>query len=552
MPSLVTRSFLCAALAAALAACSDAPAAPRPAPSMAPILDEQGRVPPLSCPGAASCASATGELRVGAAKVAITPAVETWTDTDGNGAHNDDEPFDDLNGNGQWDGVWLAGFGNARAATSVHDDVWARALVLEQGDVSIGLLALDLVGFFHDDVLAIRQAARDAGLPFDHVVVATTHNHQGPDTMGIWGPATGISGYDAAYVQRLRERAVQALKEAHAAARPATLRFAQTEAPELVNDTRLPKVIDQALTAVLFRDAQDNEAIASAVFWGNHPEALGSNNSELTSDFPHYLRDELEQAHPDAVALYFNGSLGGLSTTIGIVGCPDGTGEQTCPQGTFARAEYVGRGAASRALSALAASDAVEVGSGAAALGFERRSRLLTTTNGALALAFTLGLLPRNLFSVETGAQLSAEEQAVVGLGEIVGGNVALQTELNLLRLGPLAIAMVPGELYPELWLTLPDGQSLIERPEGADFPDAPKEPALSSLLPAGTVSVIVNNANDALGYIIPKAQWDQVKPYAYVTGNDPQYGEVNSLGPDTAAALAETFSSLTLASGAR
>lgn len=246
MPSLVTRSFLCAALAAALAACSDAPAAPRPAPSMAPILDEQGRVPPLSCPGAASCASATGELRVGAAKVAITPAVETWTDTDGNGAHNDDEPFDDLNGNGQWDGVWLAGFGNARAATSVHDDVWARALVLEQGDVSIGLLALDLVGFFHDDVLAIRQAARDAGLPFDHVVVATTHNHQGPDTMGIWGPATGISGYDAAYVQRLRERAVQALKEAHAAARPATLRFAQTEAPELVNDTRLPKVIDQA------------------------------------------------------------------------------------------------------------------------------------------------------------------------------------------------------------------------------------------------------------------------------------------------------------------
>jgi hypothetical protein len=43
--------------------------------------------------------------------------------------------------------------------------------------------------------------------------------------------------------------------------------------------------------------------------------------------------------------------------------------------------------------------------------------------------------------------------------------------------------------------------------------------------------------ANDELGYIIPKRQWDKVAPYCY--GNETgQYGEINSCGAQVAPIL--------------
>ena len=45
---------------------------------------------------------------------------------------------------------------------------------------------------------------------------------------------------------------------------------------------------------------------------------------------------------------------------------------------------------------------------------------------------------------------------------------------------------------------------------------------------------LLVGLANDELGYIIPKRQWDKSAPYAY--GKDGgQYGEVNSCSPEVA-----------------
>ena len=40
--------------------------------------------------------------------------------------------------------------------------------------------------------------------------------------------------------------------------------------------------------------------------------------------------------------------------------------------------------------------------------------------------------------------------------------------------------------------------------------------------------------ANDEVGYIIPKSEWDEEPPYLYNNNNSP-YGEENSLGPETA-----------------
>ena len=70
----------------------------------------------------------------------------------------------------------------------------------------------------------------------------------------------------------------------------------------------------------------------------------------------------------------------------------------------------------------------------------------------------------------------------------------------------------------------------------GADFPEAPLEPSVASLMPSDKW-LLFGLANDEIGYIIPKRQWDEKAPYCF--GRErPQYGEVNSCGPDTAPSM--------------
>src|SRR5438876_11902247 len=77
--------------------------------------------------------------------------------------------------------VYLAGFGQNRKATKVHDPIMARAVVLGHGDQKIALVSADVVGLFVTSAERVR-----AKLPgFRYVLVSATHNHEGPDTLGL-------------------------------------------------------------------------------------------------------------------------------------------------------------------------------------------------------------------------------------------------------------------------------------------------------------------------------------------------------------------------------
>ena len=78
--------------------------------------------------------------------------------------------------------VYMAGFGGNRTATKIHDPIMARAVVLSDGTKTVALVSVDLVGFFLPYVENIRRELKG----IDHLIVSSTHNHEGPDTMGLW------------------------------------------------------------------------------------------------------------------------------------------------------------------------------------------------------------------------------------------------------------------------------------------------------------------------------------------------------------------------------
>ena len=97
----------------------------------------------------------------------------------------------------------------------------------------------------------------------------------------------------------------------------------------------------------------------------------------------------------------------------------------------------------------------------------------------------------------------------------------------------------IPGELYPELVSgDIPDPPV-----PNVDFPEAPLEPHATALM-GDAPWILCGLANDEIGYIIPKRQWDSAPPYAYGRST-PQYGEINSCSPEVAPIVMETLAQL-------
>ena len=409
--------------------------------------------------------------------------------------------------------AYLAGFANGRAATGVHDRLHARCLALSAGAKPVVLCGVDSIGLFHDDVLRVRKLVPEAA-----VIVAATHVHEAPDTMGLWGPQMGVSGIDEDYNALVVERTAEAARAALKAMRPASTSIARgvrSSWKQYFDDGRPPVVLDDELHVLAFT-GRDGKRIATIVNWASHPEALGSRNTEITADWPSFLYDEIE-SKAGGVAVYINGAIGGMMSPLGATFNDPATGQPPA-RDTFRFAEVVGRAIGAAAL---------EMNAGAVAFtpqAIEYRETLVDvpTTNKNFLMASAAGV-----FKGRKPMREGQGTQAPVGLLSVRAGGITL-----------VEIACIPGELYPELSV------GAITRDPNADFPQAPDEPSIKGEILRAPFRIVLGLANDEVGYIIPKAQWDTQAPFTF-GAKKAWYGEVNSPGPDTAPVLLEALRKL-------
>lgn len=421
--------------------------------------------------------------------------------------------------------VYVAGFGKNRKATGVHDPLFARAVVLQHDKQKIALVSVDLVGLFLPVVERVRQK-----LPgFDYVLVSSTHNHEGPDTMGLWGPRALQSGLDSAYMKLVEERIVQAVRQADEARQPVRVRIGVHNVPELLHDSRKPIVLHDELVALQFVHAKNGKNVGVIVQWNCHPETLDSRNTQISADYVGSTVDYL-QRRLGCPAVYFTGTVGGLMTSLHVpIRDEDGV---ELRDGTFAKTERFGVLVGMAADKALEKSERVKL----TPFTIRRRDVFLPMDNAFYLLGWKLGVLDRQAFVWQD----SLDKAEPAGKDLLPKQKLAVQTEVAWLRLGELEIAAIPGEIYPELVL----GKVTDPAEKEADFPDAPIEPAIYAQMKVKH-RMLIGLANDELGYILPKRQWDEKAPFCYGQKRAP-YGEVNSLGPETGPLLCRAFAELT------
>lgn len=557
-----SRLFTNAACALALGACgADGSSDGAWAPDQWCPGDPGGGCDPL--PGTA--------LLAGAGVRSVIPACyERWTDVDGDATIGNDEPFADCGcdqlcpgdagypgpdageGDGAHQAAWLGGFQNGRAANGVRDGslglrgegdgLWARAIVLTQGNTTVALVAIDALGIMIDQTQQIRDAVAEAGHDVDLVVVQSSHVHEAPDTMGIYGPGITETGFNADYAAQIAGAVAEAVGDALAAQVEVELSVGSVDAGDywengianLIRDTRDPVIVDPRVGAAHLV-GPDGATVATLVHWANHPETVADENTLLTSDFAHALRETVESgvqwgadpARPGlgGTALFFNGAVGGMMTSLGAE-VLDPTGA-VWSEHSFEKADVVGQLVGEMALDAVEAAEPAVMPD----LWFRRATLTLPVENVAFQAMFILGVLAhRQVYDYDPEQQIDEDNEPTV------------RTEVDLIGIGPLTLVTIPGELLPELAIGGYDGAFT---PPGSDIvdPNNPNPPDLSAA-PAGPYLLervggdhvwVLGLGNDEVGYIIPPYNFE-VSDAAYLTeAEGDHYEETNSLGPQTA-----------------
>ena len=540
---------------------------------------------------------ADGVIYAGASVVDLTPEILETFDASGGSTFNGcfDDPtgercgqgFDDVNGNGIFDAVFIGGFGPRRPANDVRDPVEARAAVFAYDGGYIALVSLDLVGVGHpriDDAGALLAAE---GFDPDRLIVTATHNHQGPDTMGLWGdPLGGLPGFDEAYQERVAEAVADAVREAAAQMVPVTLKVGaqrmRDRGPDfngasfggrnptakmhgMVNDKRDPVVVsDQVLVVQALRE---EEVVFTLTSWSGHPEVRGSDNNHISSDWVGVTRQVLEDRY-GGVALHIPECLGGMQSALSgdlPLVLEDGThvmatcdadavadaADEACferevgaareddfgpvpvwaPKSTWDFVTSHGWHIAEAAISILDAASTYT----------EAPIRLVTTTSYVPIRNAGYNLLgPQGIFDIgldEATLDPALCPQAVdVELG-------CLPFRTSRFAIGPVGFVTAPGELVPELFWGLPtdDPQWVAEAsdpsargPGAVYFPQ--HDPACDDVDPRACVEV------DAIGDCDCLAIHD----WPYVISPDPTHEPlVNALDTEFKAAISMTSTNL-------
>lgn len=235
--------------------------------------------------GPAICASQAGPLRAGAARVDISPPAAMF-------------PFND-----------------AQAYGSVHDPLFARALVLDNGVTKLVLISVDNVHVAFGDELT-KAVTDELKIPAANLIINATHDHNGPPDIGGFG---GAGTAKNPLFDILEKGLVEAARQANANLQPARVGFGTGKAYINTNrDEKLgegyhmgynPEGPSDKTVSVLLVTKPSGEPIAIDASYAVHSVVMFRTHTkdgqvQVSGDLGGAAEHYVEDHFPGAVALW--------------------------------------------------------------------------------------------------------------------------------------------------------------------------------------------------------------------------------------------------------
>src|SRR5437588_1522672 len=383
-------------------------------------------------PQSGSLPAGAGRYEVGAARADITPASLT--------------------------NFYLGGYGIGpmHQATGVLRHIYARAIAIrDRAGHQAVIAAIDVQGHsvaYQQGPYGFADMASDIqrqlGIPASHIILQSTHTHNGSDDIGIWG------GVPDAYLAYVKAQTEAAIRQAVGSEQPAALRWgtadmtgfsgtfgSDTDSTHTGDNGDYP--IDQQLR-VLQAIGRSGQVIATMVNYSTHATVYGPLN-KVSPDWPGATATFLEHDERGIAAATRYGYPGSVAVvTVGAMGhtWPAGTPRGTdptvdpSPRSDNGPADDYGNAVARMAIAALAHP------------AYERRS-LVAGTAQDIQVANTNPVLAAFQNAPVPGYHIYRANTPPYDYGDVY------VAPLVALRVGDLALFSVPGEPYPSIHASL-------------------------------------------------------------------------------------------------
>jgi neutral ceramidase len=202
-------------------------------------------------------------------------------------------------------------------AVSVHDPIYARAVVLSDGKQTVRLVSVDLCfvpASLRDAVLAHLKT------PKANLFLCATHTHSAPDPLAMHAGNTiafpGFSRFDAALRDQIAKGIAQAVIQAERRLQPAVIEARTKNVTGLNRNRRGEKSLDTELGTVQITTGA-GKPCALLVNFAAHPTIYGEKMREISADWCGLMTTHLDSIQgADAVTLFLNGAEGDASPVV--------------------------------------------------------------------------------------------------------------------------------------------------------------------------------------------------------------------------------------------
>lgn len=194
---------------------------------------------------------------------------------------------------------YIAGYRMDHPVTGVNDPLTVRAMWLDCKDGGgIVLVSADIIGLTGYDVKVVRDSLSDFTKETDCklISISCTHSHASIDTVGYWGRLMPPqSGMDDEYMQLVFDSIKQVCIEAYKNRKEGKLYIGSVRVPEAIGDGRA--AVNDKLTRLRFVPTDGSDETWFLNF-GAHPNTMGGDCTEVSADYPYYLREAINKVKP--------------------------------------------------------------------------------------------------------------------------------------------------------------------------------------------------------------------------------------------------------------
>jgi neutral ceramidase len=215
-----------------------------------------------------------------------------------------------------------AGYGNRRGKlfTTVHDSVFVRTIVVDNGAQKVAIVSADLLIIPPTVTRQLQDRLSDIGFSLENTYLSATHTH---NSIGNWGEGATrfiYGSFDDDVVNFITDKIIESIRVASGDLKTAELRSAKIAIPDAVSNRLIKDGPEDPYlrTVEVIRDDGSKLLLMS---FSAHATCLYSKDLEISRDYPGKLVDTLE-SQGYAFAMFMAGAVGSHKCSAPANGWP--------------------------------------------------------------------------------------------------------------------------------------------------------------------------------------------------------------------------------------